>query len=82
MGQSCEQMAKQWGITRAEQDALAARSHMNAAAAYDKGFMNELLVPFGGLKAGQQPAARHQHRKAGQAPARIRSRPRRHLDGG
>lgn len=50
MGQSCEQMAKQWDITRAEQDALAARSHMNAAAAYDKGFMNELLVTFGGLK--------------------------------
>lgn len=49
MGQSCEQMAKHWGIQRADQDALAARSHRNASAAYDSGFMNDLIVPFGGL---------------------------------
>ncbi len=49
MGQSCEQMAKHWGIKREDQDQLAARSHQNAAAAYDSGFMNDLLIPFGGL---------------------------------
>ena len=50
MGQSCEQMAKHWGIKREEQDALAAKSHQNAVAAYDSGFMNDLVTPFGGLK--------------------------------
>lgn len=50
MGQSCEQMAKQWAIKREDQDQLAARSHQNAAAAYDSGFMNDLVIPFGGLK--------------------------------
>jgi acetyl-CoA C-acetyltransferase len=50
MGQSCEQMAKHWGIRREDQDALAVRSHHNAATAYDSGFMNSLLVPFAGLQ--------------------------------
>ena len=39
MGQSCEQMAKHWGIKREDQDQLAALSHQHAAAAYDSGFM-------------------------------------------
>ena len=34
MGQSCELMAKRWGITRQEQDELALASHKRAAAAY------------------------------------------------
>lgn len=50
MGQSCELMAKQWGITREAQDQLAAKSHQNAVAAYDSGFMDDLVIPFGGLK--------------------------------
>ena len=50
MGQSCEQMAKTWHIKREDQDLLALRSHQHAAAAYDSGFLSELLVPFGGLK--------------------------------
>ncbi len=51
MGQSCELMAKQWSIKREEQDQLALTSHQRAAAAYDSGFMNELVIPFGGLTA-------------------------------
>ena len=51
MGQSCELMAKQWGIKREDQDALAMESHHKAAAAYDSGFMDDLVIPFGGLKA-------------------------------
>ena len=31
MGQHCELMAREWGITREEQDALALSSHQNAA---------------------------------------------------
>lgn len=37
MGQSAEQMAKTWGVTRAEQDDLAHASHTNAAAAIADG---------------------------------------------
>lgn len=51
MGQSTELMAKAFGITRAEQDALALESHRRAAAAYDAGFFADLLVPFHGLSA-------------------------------
>lgn len=49
MGQSCEQMAKTWQISRREQDELAARSHQNAAASWQAGFHDELVVPFKGL---------------------------------
>ena len=51
MGQSCEQMAKRWQITRAEQDQLAYDSHVKAAAAWREGFYDDLVVPFLGLKS-------------------------------
>jgi acetyl-CoA C-acetyltransferase len=50
MGEHCEQMAKQWHITREAQDQLALDSHRKLAAAYDAGFFDDLLVPFRGLK--------------------------------
>lgn len=49
MGQHCEMMAKEWGITRQAQDELAVASHRNAAKAYDEGFHDDLLVPCAGL---------------------------------
>ncbi len=49
MGQSCELMAKKWGITRQEQDQLAVTSHHNAAAAYKEGFFDDLITPMNGL---------------------------------
>jgi acetyl-CoA C-acetyltransferase len=49
MGQSCELMAKTWKITRAAQDALAAQSHLRAAAAWQAGFNADLVRPFSGL---------------------------------
>lgn len=49
MGQHCELMAREWGIGRQEQDALAVASHRNAAKAYDEGFHDDLLVPCAGL---------------------------------
>src|SRR6476661_2566816 len=49
MGEHCELMAKQWRIGRAEQDELAYRSHLNATAAWDSGFYDDLVVPFAGL---------------------------------
>jgi acetyl-CoA C-acetyltransferase len=50
MGDHCEEMAKQWHISRADQDALALESHRKLAAAYEEGFFDDLLVPFRGLK--------------------------------
>jgi len=50
MGQSCERMAQQWQIAREEQDQLAYESHRKAAAAYDEGFYDDLVVEFQGLK--------------------------------
>lgn len=49
MGQSCELMAKEWDIPRSAQDELAYRSHQNAAAAWDAGWYDDLVVPFNGL---------------------------------
>ena len=49
MGQHCELMAKEWGIGRQAQDQLAVASHRNAAAAYDEGFHDDLLVQCAGL---------------------------------
>lgn len=49
MGEHCELMARQWGITRQDQDELALASHLNAAKAYDEGFHDDLLVPCAGV---------------------------------
>ncbi len=49
MGQSCEKMAKDWNISRADQDELAYASHYNGARAQAGGFFDDLLVPFNGL---------------------------------
>lgn len=50
MGESCEIMAKEWGVTRADQDQLAFESHAKAAKAYDEGFYRDLVVPFRGVE--------------------------------
>jgi acetyl-CoA C-acetyltransferase len=49
MGEHCELMAKQWGITRSEQDQLALNSHQNAARAYQEGFFDDLVNPYNGV---------------------------------
>ena len=49
MGQHCELMAREWGISRKAQDELAVASHRNAAKAYDEGFHDDLLVQCAGL---------------------------------
>ncbi|KYH46139.1 acetyl-CoA C-acetyltransferase [Branchiibius sp. NY16-3462-2] len=40
---------KEWGITREAQDELTVKSHQNLAAAYDRGFFNDLLTPYLGV---------------------------------
>lgn len=50
MGESCEDMAKHWQITREEQDLLAFNSHKTAAKAYSEGFYDDMVVEAFGLK--------------------------------
>ena len=45
MGDHMAVTAAQWGISREAQDALAAASHQNLAAAYDRGFFDDLMTP-------------------------------------
>ncbi|GAA1148189.1 acetyl-CoA C-acetyltransferase [Nesterenkonia lutea] len=49
MGEHMAITAHAWGITRAEQDELALASHKNLAAAYERGFFDDLVTPFKGL---------------------------------
>lgn len=49
MGEHCEDMAKEWNITRDSQDAWAVSSHKKLAAAYERGFFDDLIVPFRGV---------------------------------
>jgi acetyl-CoA C-acetyltransferase len=49
MGEHAAVTAKQLGIKRVDQDELAVASHRNMAAAYDRGFFDDLITPFLGL---------------------------------
>jgi len=53
MGEHCAIMATEWDIGREEQDELAVKSHKNLAAAYDRGFFEDLLTPYIGLDRDQ-----------------------------
>jgi acetyl-CoA C-acetyltransferase len=53
MGAHAAIMAKDWGVTREEQDELTVASHRNLAAAYDTGFLDDLVTPFLGLERDQ-----------------------------
>lgn len=45
MGQHCELMAKEWQISRADQDQLTYESHQKAAKAWEEGFYKEFVLP-------------------------------------
>lgn len=45
MGETAENIAEKWQITRGEQDALAVESHHRAAAAWDNGVFDSQIVP-------------------------------------
>lgn len=47
---TAENIAKKYGVTRAESDAFAMRSHQRAAAAQDKGHFDKEIVPLEGLE--------------------------------
>jgi acetyl-CoA C-acetyltransferase len=49
MGEHQAISTKRWGIARDEQDAWAAGSHRKLAAAYERGFFEDLVTPYLGL---------------------------------
>jgi acetyl-CoA C-acetyltransferase len=53
MGEHQALTTREWGISRAAQDELAAASHQHLAAAYDRGFLDDLVTPFLGLTRDQ-----------------------------
>ena len=53
MGDHAAITAAEWEIGREEQDELTVRSHQNLAAAYDRGFFDDLVTPFLGLSRDQ-----------------------------
>lgn len=50
MGESMEITAQEFGVSREHQDQLALASHLKAAAAYDEGFYEDLVVPYLGVE--------------------------------
>jgi acetyl-CoA C-acetyltransferase len=53
MGEHQAITAKEWGITREAQDELTVASHQHLAAAYERGFFDDLITPFQGLERDQ-----------------------------
>jgi acetyl-CoA C-acetyltransferase len=53
MGEHTAITAREWGVGRAEQDELAAASHQRLAAAYERGFFDDLMTPYLGLERDQ-----------------------------
>ena len=55
MGEHTEDMAKDWNISRREQDELALEGHQRAVAAQDRGFFADLIVPLDGIDKDHFP---------------------------
>jgi acetyl-CoA C-acetyltransferase len=53
MGEHAALTASDWGVTRSEQDELAAASHQHLGAAYDRGFFDGLVQPYLRLERDQ-----------------------------
>lgn len=49
MGEHCEQMVKEWHISRKAQDELALKSHQHGVQAYADGFYDDLIFKFNDL---------------------------------
>jgi len=55
MGETGENVAERWGVTREEQDAFALRSQQRWAAAADAGRFDDELVPVGDVVRDEHP---------------------------
>ena len=49
MGEHTAITAKEWGITREDQDELTFKSHQNLAAAWESGWQDDLVTPYIGV---------------------------------
>jgi acetyl-CoA acyltransferase len=59
MGITAENVARRYGISRAEQDAFAARSHTKASAARERGVFRAEIVPIDAEADGLQTRVEH-----------------------
>lgn len=57
MGETAENVARRWQISRAEQEEFALRSQEKAAAALQKGLFADEIVPITGAMAWSRPTA-------------------------
>ncbi|HUG86767.1 MAG TPA: acetyl-CoA C-acetyltransferase [Euzebya sp.] len=64
MGEHQAITTEQWGISQQAQDELAIRSHDNLHAAYERGFFNDLVTPYLGLR-------RDDNLRPGSTPERL-----------
>jgi acetyl-CoA C-acetyltransferase len=55
MGEHCEDMAKDWAVTRQEQDEWALKSHQRAVEGQGRGFFDDLIQPVDGLARDEFP---------------------------
>jgi acetyl-CoA C-acetyltransferase len=55
MGEHTEITAKEWQIGRVEQDEIALQSHRRAVEAWDKGFLDDLVIDIGGTRRDTIP---------------------------
>ncbi|WP_432498645.1 acetyl-CoA C-acetyltransferase [Kineococcus auxinigenes] len=50
MGEHAARTAAHWGVSRQAQDELALASHRNLTAAYERGFFDDLVTPYLGVR--------------------------------
>jgi len=55
MGEHTELTAQEWQIGRQEQDEIALQSHQHAVGGWNKGFFDDLVLPFGDVKRDTIP---------------------------
>ena len=84
MGITAENLAEKWGISREEQDELAAESHRRAAAAIDEGRFTDQIVPIvKKSRKGEVTIDTDEHVKRGTTAEKLGSmRPAFKKDGG
>ncbi len=75
MGESAALTALEWQVGREEQDRLAVASHHHLAAAYDRGFFDDLVSALPGSRARPEPACRLLRGEARHAQAGLRQGP-------
>jgi acetyl-CoA C-acetyltransferase len=68
MGEHTETTAREWGIARADQDEIALQSHQRAVAAWERGFFDDLVIPFGEVRRDTIPRQDTSLEKLGRLP--------------